>query len=88
MFSLRDLRFLLMSLYLDVLRSQRIIGFSILITHNSTRSDHMDALCGRLVIHSFVRSFIHSLSPVGHKVAVDDPCFCAPNFNSRNDSEE
>ena len=60
MFSLRDLRFLLMSLYLDVLRTQRIIGFSILITHNSTRSDHMDALCGWMTRDSFVRSFVRS----------------------------
>ena len=39
MFSLRDLRFLLCSFYLDVLRAQRIIGFFILITHNPTRSE-------------------------------------------------
>ena len=39
MFSLRDLHFLLCSRDLDVLRTQRIIGFLILITHKSTRSD-------------------------------------------------
>ena len=38
MFSLRDLRFVLFSRDLDVLRAQRIIGFFMLITHNSTRS--------------------------------------------------
>ena len=36
--SLCDLRFLLCSLDLDVLGAQRIIGFFILITHKSTRS--------------------------------------------------
>ena len=40
MFSLRDLRFVLCSLDLNVLRAQRIIGFFILITHKSTRSDN------------------------------------------------
>ena len=39
MFSLHDLRFVLCSLDLDVLRAQRIIGFFILITHKSTRSE-------------------------------------------------
>ena len=37
MFSLRDLRLLLSSLDLDVLRAQRIVG---LITHRSTRSEY------------------------------------------------
>ena len=41
MFSLRDLRFALCSLHLDVLRAQRIIGFSILITHKATRSENL-----------------------------------------------
>ena len=40
MFSLRDLRFLLCSRDLDVLRTQRIIGFFVLITHNATRSEN------------------------------------------------
>ena len=40
MFSLCDLRFVLCSRDLDVLRAQRIIGFFILITHKSTRSDN------------------------------------------------
>ena len=40
MFSLRDLRFALCSRDLDVLRAQRIIGFFILITHKSTRSEN------------------------------------------------
>ena len=39
MFSLRDLRFVLCSRDLDVLRAQRIIGFFISITHKSTRSE-------------------------------------------------
>ena len=39
MFSLRDLRFVLCSRDLDMLRAQRIIGFFILITHKSTRSE-------------------------------------------------
>ena len=38
MFSLCDLRFVLCSRDLDVLRAQRIMGFFILITHKSTRS--------------------------------------------------
>ena len=38
MFSLRDLRFVLCSRDLDVLRAQRIMGFFMLITHKSTRS--------------------------------------------------
>ena len=33
MFSLRDLRFVLCSLDLDVLRLQRIMGFFIIVTH-------------------------------------------------------
>ena len=40
MFSLRDLRFVRCSRDLDVLRAQRIIGFFILITHKSTRSEN------------------------------------------------
>ena len=40
MFSLRDLRFLLCSRDLDVLRAQRIICFIVLITHNSMRSEN------------------------------------------------
>ena len=41
MFSLRDLRFVLCSRDLDVLRAQRIIGFfKILITHKSTGSEN------------------------------------------------
>ena len=40
MFSLRDLRFVLCSLDLNVLRAQRIIGIFILITHKSTRSEN------------------------------------------------
>ena len=40
MFSLRDLRFVLCSRDLDVLPAQRIIGFFIFITHNSTRSEN------------------------------------------------
>ena len=40
MFSLRDLRFVLCSRDLDVLRAQRIMGFFILITHKSTRSEN------------------------------------------------
>ena len=39
MFSLRDLRFVFCSLDLDVLRAQRIMGFFIVITHKSTRSE-------------------------------------------------
>ena len=38
MLSLRDLRFLLCSRDLDVLRAQRIIGLFIFITHKSTWS--------------------------------------------------
>ena len=41
MFSLRDLRFVLCSRDLDVLRAQRIIGFFILITHKSPRSENL-----------------------------------------------
>ena len=41
MFSLRDLRFVLCSLDLDVLRAQRIMEFLSYITHKSTRSDHV-----------------------------------------------
>ena len=40
MFSLLDLRFVLCSRDLDVLRAQRIIGFFIVITHNSRRSEN------------------------------------------------
>ena len=40
MFSLRDLRLVLCSRDLDVLRAQRIVGFLILITHKSTRSEN------------------------------------------------
>ena len=40
MFSLLDLCFVLCSLDLDVLRAQRIMGFYILITHKSTRSEN------------------------------------------------
>ena len=40
MFLLRDLRFVFCSRDLDVLRAQRIIGFFILITHKSTRSEN------------------------------------------------
>ena len=39
-FSLRDMRFLLCSLDLDVLRAQRSMGFFILITHKPTRSEN------------------------------------------------
>ena len=39
MLSLRDLRFVLCSRDLDVLRAQRIIGFFILITHKPTGSE-------------------------------------------------
>ena len=41
MFLLCDLRFVLCSLDLDVLRAQRIIAFFILITHKSTRSENL-----------------------------------------------
>ena len=40
MFSLRDLRFVLCSRDLDVLRAQRIMGCFILITHKSPRSEN------------------------------------------------
>ena len=40
MFLLLDLHFLLCSSELDVLRAQRIIGFIILITHKSVRSEN------------------------------------------------
>ena len=40
MFSLRELRFVLCSLYLRVPRVQRIMGFFILITHKSMRSEN------------------------------------------------
>ena len=40
MFSLLDLRFVLCSRDLDALRTQRIMGFLILITHKSTRSEN------------------------------------------------
>ena len=40
MFTLRDLRFVLCSLDLDVPCVQRIMGFFILITHNSMRSEN------------------------------------------------
>ena len=43
MFSLRDLHFVLCSRDLDVLRTQRIIGFLILITHKSTKSEDLIA---------------------------------------------
>ena len=39
MFSLLDLHFGLWSLYLHVLRTQRILGFFIVITHKSSRSE-------------------------------------------------
>ena len=39
MFSLRDLRFVLCSRDLDVLRAQRIIGFFVLVTHKSKGSE-------------------------------------------------
>ena len=42
MFSLRNLRFLLCSLELDVLRAQRIMGIFTLITHRSMRSEKFD----------------------------------------------
>ena len=41
MFSLRDLRFVLCSRDLDVLRAQRIMGFFILITHKSPPSENL-----------------------------------------------
>ena len=40
MFSLLDLRFVLCSRDLDLLRAQRIMGFFILITHKSKRSEN------------------------------------------------
>ena len=40
MFSPCDLRFVFCSRDLDVLRAQRIMGFVILITHKSTRSEN------------------------------------------------
>ena len=40
MFSLLSLRFVLCSCNLDVLRTQRIMGFFILITHKATRSEN------------------------------------------------
>ena len=40
MFLLRDLRFMLCSRDLDIIRAQRIMGFFILITHKSTRSEN------------------------------------------------
>ena len=40
MFSLRDLHFVLCSLDIDARRAQRIIGFFLLITHKSTRSEN------------------------------------------------
>ena len=40
MFSLLDLHFGLWSLYLHVLRTQRVLGFFIVITHKSTRSEN------------------------------------------------
>ena len=50
MFSLRDLRFVLWSRDLDVLRAQRIMGFLILITHKSTRAekDDMESIAYKL----------------------------------------
>ena len=39
MFTLCDLRFVLCSLHLDVVRAQRIMGCFIVITHKSTRSE-------------------------------------------------
>ena len=40
MFSLRDLRFVLCSLVLEVVHAQRIMGFFLSITHKSTRSEN------------------------------------------------
>ena len=40
MFLRRDLRFVLCSCNLHLLHAQRIIGFFILITHNSVRSEN------------------------------------------------
>ena len=58
MFTLCDLRFVLFSLDLDVLRAQRITGFfKILITHKSKRSKNpitwleSDVMTGGLVSH-------------------------------------
>ena len=45
MFSLLDLRFALWSLYLHVLRTQRILGFFIVITHKSTGSENLITWC-------------------------------------------
>ena len=45
MFSLRDLRFLLCSFYLDVLRAQRIIGFlSLLPTSQRGRNPNQGVM--------------------------------------------
>ena len=45
MFSLRGLPFVLSSRDFDVLRAQRIMGFFILITHKSTRSENPICTC-------------------------------------------
>ena len=67
MFSLRDLRFVLCSRDLDVLRAQRIMGFFDLITHKSTRSENAitclrfltyDMKDSKRVIH-YVGSHVH-----------------------------
>ena len=44
MLSLRDLLFVFCSRDLDVQRAQRIMGFYILVTHKSTRSDNVITL--------------------------------------------
>ena len=56
MLSLCDLRFALFSLDLRVLRAQRIMGFLILITHKSARSensirwDEVDLHCNEFIL--------------------------------------
>ena len=55
MFSLRDLRFLFCSLDLDVLRAQRSMGFFILITHKSTRSESSITWMKFNFFHSFAK---------------------------------
>ena len=59
MFSLRDLRLVLCSRDLDVLRAQRIIGlFLILITHKSTRSENRITWWQNLLLQSFQNQFV------------------------------
>ena len=84
MFSLRDLRFLLCSLDLDVLRVQRIIGFFLKLNHPQInkavgKSGHVDWLClsARLFCkYNFLDIVMYIVIIVGAVITVVLPWLC------------